>query len=372
MVARKRYVLGAPRKVPSAKRVTRYSPSGISSAFLQCLFGGGAGQKRSLGGSSISSASKTILRFSSSSNNRCRSCRSSAFGVARREMGFQAILVPSLFQKVFGSCTCICSLDSLFGSHWIRQPYWFGCDAKAPAWLSRILSSPFVAQTQTKGPPSTSCSTTLLRPVCVARAPKILRSFLASSAIFLCLPKVLFRRRAWLRSFALEPCDAPVWWPPVALALLPEPRPAPCAFRRFSPFGPPSPGAAPPPLVPEGIVWRVFCLQASRAPPPAHTRVSLHQSLVISLFSKQTPHSMWVGELLEGLAHLAAARRACCMLLGWLGRFLCRLAAARRGPLPPPSPRSPFGKLGIFVGRSPLSSTAWPSPILCRSPPLLL
>ena len=153
-------------------------------------------------------------------------------------LGFQAILVPSLFQKVFGCCTCICSLDSLFGSHWSRRPYWFACVAKAPAWLSRILSRPFVAQKQTIGP-SSSCSTTLLHPVCVSRTPKISRSFPASSAIFLCLPKVLFRRRAWLRPFALEPCDAPVWQPPVALALLPEPQPAPCAFRRFSPFGPP-------------------------------------------------------------------------------------------------------------------------------------
>ena len=217
----KRYVLGAPRKVPSAKRTTRYSPSAISSAFLQCLFGGGAGQNRSLGGSSISSASKPLLRFSSSSNNRCSSCRSSVFGVARREMGFQAILVPSLFQKVFGSCTCICRLFSLFGSHWSMRPYWFGCDAKAAAWLSRILSSPFVAQTQTIGPSSTSCSTALLRPVCVARTPNMSRSFPARSAIFFVSSKSAFRRRAWLRSFALEPCGAPVWRSPVALALLP-------------------------------------------------------------------------------------------------------------------------------------------------------
>ena len=221
MGARKRIVLLAFRKVVSTKRVTRYSLSGISSAFLQYLFGSGAGQTRGLGDSSIPSASKTVLRFSSSSNNRCSSCRSSAFGVARRKMGFQAILVPSLFQKVSGSCTCICSLDSLFGSHWSRRPYWFVCDAKAPAWLSRILSRPFVAQTQTIGPSSSSCSTTLLRPVCVARTPKMSRTFPASSVFFLSLQKVLFRRRAWLRSFALEPCGAPVWWPPVALALLP-------------------------------------------------------------------------------------------------------------------------------------------------------
>ena len=60
------------------------------------------------------------------------------------------------------------------------------------------------------------------------------------------------------------------------------------------------------------------------------------------------------------------------MQLGLWGHLLCRLAAARRGPLPPPSPGSPFGKWDSCGGRTPPSSTAWPSPISRRSTPLLL